>query len=290
MANPILLGGRTSNQSIYEELAVASTDQTQAVGEHPVGTRGAFDDGRVFYYTSNHSTALTAGSLLAVPVTTGLNRAATDDIIVVTDSFANIAVGVTEFVLQESDITTADLVANDYAEGYLYFNFGTGLGHTFKIRSHDGIDASGTSTAKVVRLYDPIVVAAVNTTEISFARNMQHRVIASTTAEEEACVGVAPIAVTASGAMATDVTATPIDITTYYFWAQTWGPCAVEVDDTAVASGEALTSGLTAKQVAGAVLETGATPPGFDRLQMAVGLVSAGAANDTLLVDLRIRP
>lgn len=297
MANPILYNGVASPQSIFDEYGVSHSDQDQGpVGYHPVGTRAYLPDGRVFYYTSNSNVALTAGALLVVPVTTGLNITATDNDITVTDSSANFAVGAKKgIVLQESDVDTNDIIQNAYAEGYLYTEDGTGEGHTYKIRRHSAFDASGSSTSKTIDLYDPIKVALAATSQISFAKNPYSRVITATTAEEEAPLGVAPIAVTASGAAPTDVTAASNTITTYFFWAQTWGPCAVEVDDTSVASGIKVMSANTADRVEqyAIVAGTGATPPitGDERPDVGVGLVSAAAATgDFVLVDLRIRP
>lgn len=294
MANPILPNGQAAPQSIYDVKSVTHSDQDQPTAGPDgirIGTRAYLPDGRVFYYASNGGVALTAGSLLVAPATTGLNISANHNDIILTDSSGNFSVGAREMVLQESDLDTTDIVKNSYAEGYLYVEVSTGLGHYYKIESHDAFDASGTSTSKKLRLYDPIKVALASTSGISFAKNPYSRVITSTTAEEEAPLGVAPVAVTDSGALPSDVTASENEVTTYYFWAQTWGPCTVEVDDTTVASGIAVTSADTADRVTAAALVEGTPNTGYDRLQIGVGLVSAaGAAGETMLVDLRIRP
>lgn len=296
MANPILYNGQASPQSIYEVKSVTHSDQEQPSASpdgHKIGTRAYLPDGRVFYMASNGAVALTAGSLLSVPATTGLNISATDNDIILTDSSGNFSVGAKRMVLQESDVDSNDIVKDVYAEGYLYVEVSTGLGTYYKIAAHDAFDASGTSTAKQIELYDPIQVALAATSGISFAKNPYTRVVTSTTAEEEAPVGVCvtPGGVTDSGALPTDVTAASNEVTTYFFWAQTWGPCAVEVDDTTVASGIAVVSGDTADRVEAAALTEAAPNTGFDQLQIGVGLVSAaGAAGETVLIDLRIRP
>lgn len=295
MANPLLLSGAASDQTIYEEVSQTATNQSRGEGTHPVGTRAVLDDGRVFYYMSNGTTALTAGSLTVVPATTGLNRSADHNAIELTSSGTGVTAGLSTFVLSEADLDNSDIITNEYKDGYLYVENSTGEGHTFKIRGHSQFDASGTAATGTVSLFDPIVVGLAATSQISFARNPYDRIITSTTAEEEAPVGVTPIAFTASTALATDVTTAVSATTTYCGWVQTWGPCAVEVDDTTVASGIAIVSGDTADRVEAGLMiaSTGATPTltGFDQLQMGVGLVSAAAAGgDFVLVDLRIRP
>lgn len=292
MANPIVFGGYASPQSIYEEYGVAATNQSRAVGHHPVGTRGYLPDGRVFYYATNGAVALTAGSLL---IGSALSRSGNHDKIVLEDSSGNWSAGKSSrILLTQSDVDTSDIITNEYADGYVAFENAAGQGgHIYKIRGHTECDASGTSTTlgALFDLYDPLVGAAAATDEITLCRNRHDRVIASTTAEEELPVGVAPRAVTASTALATDVTTTEAATTTYFFWAQTWGPAAVEVDDTTVALGIAVTSGVTAKQVIAATLAEGTPNTGFDQIQLGVGMVpAAAAAGDFVIVDLRICP
>lgn len=286
MANPILTNGLASPQSIYDEQAVSHIDQQQGAhaSEHPVGSRAQLSDGRVYYYASNGAVALAAGATLGTVITTGLNIAATDNDIILTASSANMAAGVTDFALHEADVDTADIIANAYAEGYLYVEVSTGLGHTYKIRNHDSFDFGGTSTSKMVRLYDPVKVAAAATTGISFAKNPYSRVVTAPAVESQALLGVAPIAISASGAAPTDEGAAENTISTYHFWTQTWGPAAVAVDDTTILSGVSAVAGDTAGRLE-------ADTATATELVQAVGLTSAaGAAGETILCDLRIRP
>ncbi len=293
MANPILANGVASPQSIYSEYSVTATNQTRAQGHHPIGTRAQLHDGRVYYYTSNGATALTVGSLL---VGSALSRSGNHDKIALTASFANWSAGNADPVLLSTDVDTSDIIQDEYADGYVAFELTAGQGgHIYKIVSHDSVDASVTGAESTFRLRDPLVGTAITTDEITLCRNPNDRVITSTTAEEELPVGVAPIGVTASTALATDVTTTEAATTTYFFWAQTWGPCAVEVDDTTIALGIAATSGDTADRLEAALLtaSTGATPTitGYDKIQCAVGMVPAvDTAGDYAIVDLRIRP
>jgi hypothetical protein len=297
MANPILTNALGSSQSLYKELGVSHVDQKQnVVGSHRVGTRGQLPDGRVFYYATNGATALTAGTALIVVATTGLNIAATDDKVILTASFANFKAGAQRgIVLSEADKDTADLVDGAYAEGYMYFEQVAPEGQYYKIESHDAIDASGTATNKTINLYDPLLTAASATTQISFAKNPYSRVVTSSTAQNETVIGVSPIPVTESGAAPTDVTASENTISTYCFWAQTWGPCNIEVGSTGVIPGVAVTSDGTADRL-DIVATTGHTSNsttlgGVESPHVGWGLVSAAAAaGDFVLVDLRCRP
>jgi len=298
MANPILDNGHASLQSIYDEYTVTKADGniSRAEGRHPVGTRARLEDGRVFYYASNSTTALTAGSLV---VQSGFQVANAHDKVVLTDSSANFAAGKRRMVLQESDLDTNDIIENRYKDGYMCFENAAGAGGTYyKIKHHDAFDASGSATDGQITLFDEIKVAAAATDEITFYLNKYDRIVTSTTAEEELAVGVAPIAVTASGALATDVTTAASSIDTSFFWAQTWGPCAVEVDGTATILGMAVMSANTADRVEQAALIQGAHTSnattldvtGFDRpiIGVAMNDQAVASAGDFVMVDLRI--
>jgi hypothetical protein len=282
---PILPGGGHSPQSIYEVSSVAATNQSRAVGFHPIGTRAQLEDGRVFYYASNGAVALTAGSAM---MGSALSRSGNHDKIVLTDSFANFAAGSKQAVLEETDLDTSDIILNEYADGYMNFENAAGAGGAYyRIVSHDSFDASGSATTGKITLADPLKVTAVATDEITLCRNRHDRVVASSTDEEELLVGVCsvPGGVTASTALATDVTTAESATTTYFFWAQTWGPCAVQVDDTTVALGIAAVSGGTAKEFL--------TKPATNTSMTvyATGMVpAAAAASDFVMVDLRICP
>ena len=286
MANPILANGVASPQSIYDEYAVEATNQTRAEGYHPVGTRGFLPDGRVFYYASNGTAALTTGSLVGeIPATIGLNRIATHDKIILTDSFGNFSVGAQRgIVLQESDVDTNDIIQDEYKDGYLSVQDVTGQGQVRKIARHSGFDASGTATTGTFDLFDPIKVALAATSQITLCRNEYDRVIASTTVEELMPFGVAPIDVTASDALATDVTTAETATTTYFFWAQSWGRCAVQETGTAVVAGASFTSGTTAKQVTASVAAS------LLMQNIGVCVQSVGSASDFIQVELRIKP
>jgi hypothetical protein len=297
MANPILNNAVGSGQSIYEARRIEHIDQNQSVvGEHVVGKRGQLTDGRVFYYATNGAVALTAGSSLMIAATTGLNINANDNAIVLTASYANFAAGAKENIkLLGTDIENADIIEGAYAEGYLYMEKVAPIGQMYQIRSHQSINNDDALPGEI-NLYSALATAASATTQISFAKNRFSRTIATSTGVgAETVIGVAPIAVAASGAVPTDAAATEALVDAYCYWAQTWGPCCVEVGSTGVAPGVMLTSDATADQLdLMATLGHGLNDTDLDGLQspkVAMGLVSAPAAQaDCVLVDLRIAP
>jgi hypothetical protein len=147
-----------------------------------------------------------------------------DDIVVGAVS----AIGATTVTLTSTaNLAAAPLsTADGIAEGYLYANDEAGEGQCYKIKSHAAL--SGTANS-VFTLYDPLTVAFTTSTQVGLAQNPYANVIATAAVLTGMCVGVAPIAVTAS----------------YYFWAQTGGPCAV-IPQAAIALGTWVVVGTTA--------------------------------------------
>jgi hypothetical protein len=283
LAKPILSGGVASNQSIYEVHSATATNQTRAEGQHPVGTRAYLDDGRVFYYASNGTVALTIGSML---MASALTRATTHDKITLTSSYAAFAAGNSTLTLQEADVDTNDIIENEYKDGYLYFEQpdGGAEGEYHKIKQHSSFDASGSATTGTIEIFDRMRLTCTASDELTLVRNPYDRVIATSTNEEELVIGVAPVAVTASTALATDVTTTSSATTTYFFWAQTWGPAVVPMG-TDVSLGVAVVSGTTAKRP----LAKPATNTSMAVYGVGMGY-AVDEAGDFGMVDLRIRP
>jgi hypothetical protein len=183
-------------QSIYE----TSSDQL-----HPLGTRLEVGD-RVFHYTKNGLVALIDGVLLqgAVPVPNHL------DCLVATTS----AIGDTKLKVTLGNTL---LTANYYAEGYLHGNNVAPEGNAYKIQGHLAADASA---AVWINLYDPMYKAfTASSSKVTLTKNpWDSVVVAPNAALTSSPVGVAIVDVAAS----------------YYFWAQTWGPCAVLTQGTIV--------------------------------------------------------
>lgn len=157
--------------------------------KYPVGKRLCLNDGRVFYYCKNGSVALTVGRAVQTPV----NRTMIANI-------TNASAGDDYLTI---DSAAATINAGDYDNGYLVIH---DVGYVHKIRHSPAITSAGSGN---IYLYDPIV-AATTSNDCTFFKNPCHSVIALVDGDAF-MIGVPLIAVTAS----------------YYFWAQTWGPCAV---------------------------------------------------------------
>jgi hypothetical protein len=192
--------------SIYEQDAVTIATQNP---RHSVGDKIQMSDGRVFHYASNG----TAGALVAGHV---LQNAAT-----VANHWnmvcAVAAIGATRISITP---TTASMTKNQYANGYVWVNAGTGLGQCYKIKSHLAITLA---TAGYLELYDPLVVAIDATSRATVSPSPWSGVIDMPATISGYPVGVAPIAVSQSTATIK-----------YYFWCQTWGPCCVLAGGTQV--------------------------------------------------------
>lgn len=161
-------------------------------------------DGRFFRYAKAGATVLAVGLMgQAVAPTAGhIERAPA----------ADVAIGDTS--LSIATATTA-VVEDEYKDGFLQVNKGTGIGHQYRIESNTACAISGTT---VVQLKDPIKVALTNAgSEVSLIRSLHYGVVETTT-QEAMPAGIAPCAVTAL----------------YYYWAQTGGqaPCYTEGTDT----------------------------------------------------------
>jgi len=227
MANPVLVNGLGSPQSIYD------SSSTQY---HNVGTRGQMSDGRVFYYARNGAVDLDPGKLVHTPVI-----AATE---------ANLAVTATAVGQKVVNVTPGAITftANQLAEGYLCVNDVDGEGYTYKIREHPAV---ASSQAFDMTLYDDIKVALTANSQVTMLRNLWADVVESTTTQTFFKAGVPITTITASE----------------YGWVQTWGVCGAWDDElTAIGSmvtggtgtaGQIEAADLIAEQLIGIQLYTG---------------------------------
>jgi len=180
----------------YGDEKVTGTSQI-----HPYGTRMVLPDGRVFYYGQTDG-AQTAGAICQSAVG-------------VANHDMDLAVNTAAAGAKSLSVTVGGtaVTANQYADGYVYVNDGTGEGHIYKVRQHDAISSAGSGT---INLYDgdAIVVAFEAATIVGLAKNPYKDFVVYPTTATGHAVGVA---------------ATDFDDDDYG-WLQTWGPAAVLCD------------------------------------------------------------
>ena len=194
--------------------------------KHQLGDKCRMSDGRVYHYALNGAGILTAANLLqnAVTIVGHNNMVAT----VIT------AIGETKiFLLPLTNV----IAKNYYTNGYLWVNEGAGLGMCYKIKSNT---LCALLTGGYAYLYDPLVVATAAASNITVVANPWQGAIQCPAVPTGIPIGVAPIAVPATTATIE-----------YYFWAQTWGPCAI----TNAAAGQIIgTPRMTQGTTAGGVI------------------------------------
>jgi hypothetical protein len=281
-----IVDGYASPLGIHDEQKVSHDDQTRPQGHHRIGTRGYLPDGRVFYYASNGAVALSPARLCIQPAV--LNAAHNNITFTATGA---VPAGATVIPLSETDVDTADAVKDYYADGYALFTNGAGEGQYRKIRGHEALDNGGSAT-KNVTLYDPLETATAAATEMALVANPYQGALVSTTTALEQITGVTCVTVSASGAVPTDVTATSNTVDTYFFWMQTWGPCAVITGTASLAPGDVMTGGTAAGEVEQRVVNLAATTTNFEITPYIGSVINVGGNADTesILLDLRIRP
>jgi len=180
----------------YGDEKVTGTSQI-----HPLSTRMVLPDGRVFYYGQTDG-AQTAGAICQSAV-----GVANHDMDLATNTASAGDKSVT--------VTVGGTAATEdqYKDGYMYVNDGTGEGHIYKIRQHDAISSSGSGA---INLYDgdPILTGFEAATIVGLAKNPYKDFIVYPTTATGHAVGVA---------------ATDFDDDDFG-WLQTWGPAAVLCD------------------------------------------------------------
>ena len=151
---------------------------------------------------------------------------------------------------------------NEYADGFLLCNVGTGLGQLYKIRKN-----SAAYAPCIISLYDEIVTAVAAASEITLIKNKYLDVVTViATTPTGVPVGVPNITITTGG---------------YYFWAQTRGYCAMLADSTVtLVVGNNVIRGAT---VAGSIVQNAA-----DVHPVYGDLVYICAASEYAVVDLHL--
>lgn len=214
---PLLDHGHGSPQSVLE---------VSTVKYHMIGTPAYLPGGRRYYYArSTGSSALTRGHLQRNPALAAnhMNLATTTTCMTVG---SNVVTGVT--------LGATDATKNMYEDGFMAITAGAGQGTTYRIREHALIAGSAVGS---FTLYDPIAVVSDASTTVSLLKDPFADVVINPTSQACIPMGVPNVAVPAG------------DVTTQYFWLQTWGPCVVWVDGTPAVGATLSSSTATAGQV-----------------------------------------
>lgn len=181
-----------------------------SIQQHQLGAKAETGDGRIFRYGYAGSGGVTLGYLGVMP---------DQDTAVLTMSVTTAAaIGDKKIIFTHAATTTT---ANEYAEGWLSVDYGTGIGQTLKIKAHPAYTSGQTSCE--VYLEDPIQVALDTTSRIGFTPNPYKGVISVTT---DAAISIpcgVPVATQSAG---------------YYGWYQTRGVVALAADNTIAAGYE----------------------------------------------------
>ena len=223
----------------------------------PLGSTLDWGD-RVFKYAQVDG-AITAGLCVQQPVIVANHTQMS--------ATAAYAITTSETTVISIETVGTDLTANQYQEGYLYVNDGTGQGQSWKVKSHPAHDHSDDASCEIT-VYGKVSTALVasGTSQLSLMENPYKDVIVAPATETGSVVGV-----------------TVIDMTDdYYGWIQTKGPKAVLAASTLVIGHNAVRNDTT---TAGAVMADNG-----DDLVQEIGTVMASVVVDTeyCMINLNI--
>lgn len=144
---PLSLAGDTGNvnNNVAATTAVADATGTPQ-GPYPMGTQLVVRDGRKFRYASVGATTLVVGNVIqaSINLTTDQNQSATASTsvnpytgVATTNGIGGSAIGLTH--------GAATVIANFFAEGYIYVSVTPGGGDYYKVASHVAL-ANGVGT------------------------------------------------------------------------------------------------------------------------------------------------
>lgn len=234
-------------QSIYE---------ASATQQFALGTKLAYSDGRVFRYAKNGATLLAksrmcSGATLESKCYTIDQGATYGPLIKINDQEITMLV-----------TTGGTWVENEYAQGMLVVNKGTGIGDFYKVVANK---IQSTDTFMSIQLETPIRTTLANGSEVSMVKSCWRDVVVAPTTEEVSPAGIPLVGVTAE----------------YYCWLQTGGyaPCLVDDSATIVKGNLVGVSGTDA----GACLAVAA-----DTTQAYGVVVYVAAADEAAIIDLKL--
>jgi hypothetical protein len=242
---------------------------------HRIGTRGQLADRSFRYYRLTNATGVVAYNLAQNPV-------AIANYVTQNGGLGAIPGTDTGGVPAGSRVIRANMGAtaghdNQYEDGYIKIESGTGLGQMYKIKKHIAIDSSGAGNIATFELYDDVRTTIATAAVFSLVPNPWADVLIypGTTATGMA-VGVPNHAIPAA------TTTAPT-----YGWIQTWGLCSVL--NQSGAGGCVVASGVipTGAATVGAVDVAGET-----EIKQRIGIAYQTLATDAVYINvfLQIAP
>ena len=182
------------------KLFVQGLFEQSTTEKQKLGTVRKLSDGRVFVYAKVGAVGLAAGKLCQAPVQV------VDHLNITVASAAPIGARKVTVTLGATAATK-----DQYKDGFLYVNSGTGVGCAYKIKAHPAADASAFLK---VSLYDKIRVALATTSKVTLFSNPFNGTIVHPAPTTAALVGIPQIVVTAA----------------YYYWSLVKGmtPCLID--------------------------------------------------------------
>lgn len=169
----------------------------------PLGTKYLpFGDlGPVFRYSKAGATGLAAGVLCQTAIPDS------NEVAIAVATAA--AIG----ALSVEVTAGAAVTAGYFNEGWMVVYEDAGIGHTYKIKSHETMGAGGTMTVNLDPM-NPIKIALTTSSKVSLLKNKYDGLLINPTTLTGVPVGVTPVAVTAN----------------YYFWLCVRGVCGTLID------------------------------------------------------------
>lgn len=222
MSFPNVVFGTEGAQYITNSVAVGQ-------GVHMLGTQMIFNDGRRFRWgQQNASTAAVAGDLQQNALTTANHVLQTLSVAAaVGDGSISITIGNTA------------IAADEYKDGVIAIELGTGFGYLYTIKSHAAVAGNGTLAFPIKETVQVAIPTTANT--VSLIRNRYKLVLVFPTTPTGSPVGFAVKPVVVSG----------------FGWYATAGLVACTTQGTVVVGNTVVPSASTAGSVAPSVLTEG---------------------------------
>lgn len=249
-----------------------------------LGTRGYTMDGRVFRYARANTTKLIKGKLCQsrAEAAPGEGWGGATGSYLSTDSLVTIgatayAAGSTNIYLCSTCDSALDVTSDYFADGWLYTGGATTeAGQLVKIASNTTGSSSGTDDIVNVQFAAGHVFSDIVDTGTTVRMTLNEYDLVEIQASPPTGLPV--------GVPCSDVTAS------YYFWMQTWGPCAVLTGNDTVVSEVMTPSSQTDGAIDSASGTTGYAEGSHGKGPVGYAMDVHGASGDWVLVFLTLAP